>query len=133
MIKEIHVDRPAEEAARAEWLADLPYLLTNLVLHNSPVGHNATVRVVAGIPVFSRQPGPGLVRDALVIVYHCLALLTLTLAQGDTDKIEKLDASNAAHRSILVFVPKEKFVSLGRNDVCPCGSGRKVKHCHGLS
>jgi uncharacterized protein len=21
--------------------------------------------------------------------------------------------------------------SLGRNDACPCGSGRKVKHCHG--
>jgi uncharacterized protein YecA (UPF0149 family) len=20
---------------------------------------------------------------------------------------------------------------LGRNDPCPCGSGRKVKHCHG--
>jgi uncharacterized protein len=20
---------------------------------------------------------------------------------------------------------------VGRNEVCPCGSGRKVKHCHG--
>ena len=23
------------------------------------------------------------------------------------------------------------LVKAGRNDVCPCGSGRKVKHCHG--
>ncbi len=23
------------------------------------------------------------------------------------------------------------FTSAGRNDPCPCGSGRKYKHCHG--
>ena len=26
---------------------------------------------------------------------------------------------------------RERISSLGRNEVCPCGSGRKVKHCHG--
>jgi uncharacterized protein len=26
---------------------------------------------------------------------------------------------------------KSKLAKLGRNDPCPCGSGKKVKHCHG--
>jgi len=23
------------------------------------------------------------------------------------------------------------FANVGRNDPCPCGSGKKYKHCHG--
>ena len=26
---------------------------------------------------------------------------------------------------------REQFAGVGRNDPCPCGSGRKFKHCHG--
>jgi preprotein translocase subunit SecA len=25
----------------------------------------------------------------------------------------------------------DPFASVGRNDLCPCGSGRKYKRCHG--
>jgi len=25
----------------------------------------------------------------------------------------------------------DAFASVGRNDLCPCGSGRKYKRCHG--
>ena len=25
----------------------------------------------------------------------------------------------------------EEFDRVGRNDPCPCGSGKKYKHCHG--
>ena len=25
----------------------------------------------------------------------------------------------------------EEFQRIGRNDPCPCGSGKKYKHCHG--
>ena len=25
----------------------------------------------------------------------------------------------------------EQFAGVGRNDPCPCGSGKKFKHCHG--
>ncbi len=28
---------------------------------------------------------------------------------------------------------QQAFAQAGRNDVCPCGSGRKFKHCHGTS
>ena len=27
--------------------------------------------------------------------------------------------------------PEDQFVGVGRNDPCPCGSGRKFKQCHG--
>ena len=26
---------------------------------------------------------------------------------------------------------QKAFAKAGRNDQCPCGSGRKAKHCHG--
>jgi uncharacterized protein len=26
---------------------------------------------------------------------------------------------------------RQRFAGVGRNDPCPCGSGRKFKHCHG--
>jgi spermidine synthase len=31
----------------------------------------------------------------------------------------------------IVDIPRELYRSTGRNDSCPCGSGRKFKRCHG--
>jgi hypothetical protein len=28
---------------------------------------------------------------------------------------------------------KLKFAKVGRNDLCPCGSGKKYKFCHGMN
>ncbi|MGO4779929.1 SEC-C metal-binding domain-containing protein, partial [Lysobacter sp. 2RAB21] len=28
-------------------------------------------------------------------------------------------------------VSEDAFANVGRNDPCPCGSGKKYKHCHG--
>jgi uncharacterized protein len=39
--------------------------------------------------------------------------------------------------NIMLYLAKEeaeqrhRFARAGRNDLCPCGSGRKFKHCHG--
>jgi len=57
---------------------------------------------------------------------------------------EELDAQLEAHRKQLEAAEKEKElqesagkplrrgeVKVGRNDACPCGSGKKFKHCHG--
>lgn len=35
-------------------------------------------------------------------------------------------------RSKLSARPADPLVKVGRNDRCPCGSGLKYKHCHGL-
>ena len=29
------------------------------------------------------------------------------------------------------IVEKDEFQKVGRNEKCPCGSGKKFKHCHG--
>lgn len=38
------------------------------------------------------------------------------------------DSGGVEHRSDGSADP---FVGVGRNDPCPCGSGRKFKRCHG--
>ena len=48
----------------------------------------------------------------------------------------QLEAQLAAHRRKLeaqenAGTVKRKNVKVGRNDPCPCGSGKKFKHCHG--
>jgi preprotein translocase subunit SecA len=50
------------------------------------------------------------------------------LASGGGAPINALsnDASPAAAGTVQHEGPK-----IGRNDPCPCGSGKKYKHCHG--
>ncbi|MBM5572211.1 MULTISPECIES: preprotein translocase subunit SecA [Deefgea] len=49
------------------------------------------------------------------------------LASGDEDRIrEALMAAMQENSGIKV-----QFSGVGRNDPCPCGSGKKYKHCHG--
>ncbi|HUY69849.1 MAG TPA: preprotein translocase subunit SecA [Candidatus Tyrphobacter sp.] len=35
-------------------------------------------------------------------------------------------------REVKKDLPKEVFKNVGRNDLCPCGSGKKFKKCHGI-
>lgn len=48
--------------------------------------------------------------------------------RGETDWTPGLDAApgNVAGEPYLRPGPK-----IGRNEPCPCGSGKKYKHCHG--
>jgi len=39
------------------------------------------------------------------------------------------DAGKAAGDGAAPFVREDRKV--GRNEPCPCGSGKKYKHCHG--
>ncbi|NBO14978.1 MAG: preprotein translocase subunit SecA [Betaproteobacteria bacterium] len=41
------------------------------------------------------------------------------------------DESGEAITSTPGELPPEAFAGVGRNDPCPCGSGKKFKHCHG--
>ena len=38
---------------------------------------------------------------------------------------------NASHDSASALRKKKAFPKVGRNEPCPCGSGKKYKHCHG--
>jgi preprotein translocase subunit SecA len=50
----------------------------------------------------------------------------------ETQEAAMRAAQSAGHEGAaqrLQPIVKEKIV--GRNDLCPCGSGKKYKHCHG--
>jgi preprotein translocase subunit SecA len=52
--------------------------------------------------------------------------------------ISVLDSTEAALAGMAVAggaaaasLPENPYPKVGRNDPCPCGSGKKYKHCHG--
>jgi preprotein translocase subunit SecA len=50
---------------------------------------------------------------------------------GNKNNISKIHASEVPGKSITAEKLGTKFANIGRNDVCPCGSGKKFKKCHG--
>ncbi len=50
-------------------------------------------------------------------------LLNLNIVVTPKEKVEKLEKNQEEINT--------KFQKIGRNDKCPCGSGKKFKHCHG--
>ncbi len=49
----------------------------------------------------------------------------------ETQRNAQRAAENAGQRPAARPQPIVKEASVGRNDPCPCGSGKKYKHCHG--
>jgi preprotein translocase subunit SecA len=45
---------------------------------------------------------------------------------GEVEVISSVGSVSAASGALADAVPR-----VGRNDPCPCGSGKKYKHCHG--
>ena len=48
---------------------------------------------------------------------------------GHTEYTENFDTIIAP--TILRDKKTEKYAGTNRNEICPCGSGKKYKHCHG--
>ncbi len=59
-------------------------------------------------------------------VHEAPAPPTSEIGQQQQQAIENSEASDAKIEPIRNQGPK-----VGRNDLCPCGSGKKYKHCHG--
>ena len=58
------------------------------------------------------------------------------LSKMQTNKSAQEDAAKRAAESVSRGPAKPQTVirneeKVGRNDLCPCGSGKKYKHCHG--
>lgn len=55
----------------------------------------------------------------------------VTFDQGDLTKKQRKDMSVSLHdhRSTLGKVRQESIRAVGRNNPCPCGSGKKYKKC----
>ena len=83
--------------------------------------------IVAGVLV-SEQPGK---RDFNVIVGMDVITLgdfTITNAAGHTWVSFRMPSS--ARTDYVVELDSKRFAGVGRNDPCPCGSGKKFKACH---
>jgi preprotein translocase subunit SecA len=55
--------------------------------------------------------------------------LTLSAPAKEAVRGQRTDEVSAETESSSLSDPK--FKNVGRNDLCPCGSGKKFKKCHG--
>lgn len=82
---------------------------------------------------FPAQPNFGAIIGMDIIV---LGDFAITNASGQTvmsfrlPSIEVVDYVAEAQK-LKVAAEKQKYAGVGRNDSCPCGSGKKFKRCHG--
>ncbi len=112
--------------------ADLKHLTH--VLQQGQARGSSSSDIVAEIE--QRLPDLGWMRDLLVPTnagefYALLAFLIAFLVWFQTKK-----QATAQPASVVVnnfFQSHDPPRKVGRNDICPCGSGRKFKQCHGRS
>ena len=67
--------------------------------------------------------------DALAIEFDALALSAYLVLP--TDQRNDLAAQISHDQALFIVLPEG--TKAGRNDPCPCGSGRRYKTCHGRS
>ncbi|WP_432723394.1 preprotein translocase subunit SecA [Jeongeupia wiesaeckerbachi] len=86
------------------------------------------VQIVMNVEVRSQADvdavAPHAVPESALQFQH--ADIEALLASGDEDQIKAAIAAMSAQAPTDV-----KYAGVNRNDACPCGSGRKFKHCHG--
>ena len=99
---------------------DFPTYVVNLFLPNSVA--------IAGVQVTScpTQPGFEAIVGMNIICHGDLSITNeggLTVVSFRTPSIKAIDYVESANRLL--------YQNVGRNDDCPCGSGKKFKRCHG--
>jgi len=82
------------------------------------------------VPSFSEQ----IVRSPqlLQLGRNCMALGEWRAAEAIFRRIASIDPTHAEAAAQLARTAS-KLPRVGRNDACPCGSGKRYKHCHGQS
>jgi SEC-C motif/Family of unknown function (DUF5677) len=84
---------------------------------------------------FERYDQPRKVDDfeigiALRSAFFCLqGLAHLVFDETGTDR-SKLSALEVESHTVFTDLDPKNLAKVGRNDPCPCGSGKKFKHCH---
>jgi preprotein translocase subunit SecA len=57
-----------------------------------------------------------------------IANVTYTAPTESGEVVTTLDENTIAKKPLIAG---GEFPRVGRNEACPCGSGKKYKHCHG--
>lgn len=67
----------------------------------------------------------------LQLMRNCMALGQLDAARAIAERILRATPDHAEATTVLHGTANIGVPVVGRNEPCPCGSGRKYKHCHG--
>lgn len=121
-----------------EWKATQNYLRTghqenNQLLHSTVGGlQQAFVDLEDGRYGIWTGPSDAMI-DRVLFSAHMIYQQTLQLT---TERFRLADPSGISdllqqHRAALSRFTPGELKGVGRNDPCPCGSGKKFKHCHG--
>jgi preprotein translocase subunit SecA len=81
-------------------------------------------RVVMSIRVRDSEE----VAQAEAALEEAAELGELTLQHGDKPSASSIPQIQSVFQPTI---PQDLFDNIGRNDPCPCGSGKKFKVCHG--
>jgi hypothetical protein len=125
IVKDIETHWPPDERALLWEMHDLTHNLHNNMLHHTPLAMNLTMPAGRLSSRRSDQYVPEALRSALYCIGH------LGRAVLREESLATLEAALTDLRPVLVVLPQDRVAGVGRNDPCPCGSGRKFKTCHG--
>ena len=74
----------------------------------------------------------------LINIKNEIAKVLMLVEVKSEDQAKKIDEKNkneinqASSSANDLSVKEEPQRKIGRNEFCPCGSGKKYKHCHGV-
>lgn len=121
-----------------EWQVIQNYLRTghqenNQLLHSTVGGlRQAFVSLEDGRYGIWTGPSDAMI-DRVLFSAHMIYQQTLELT---VERFELSDPSGLSdllqqHQTVFIRFTAEELKDVGRNDPCPCGSGKKFKRCHG--
>lgn len=117
---------------------DIANSINNYVLHPTPWGMARNTRPLqasAGAGEGRRaEVGPSAAFRSEALsgsFWTASALVRLLLEERERGSEEFDDGLYARGIRAFISIPSEELRKVGRNDLCPCGSGLKLKRCHG--
>jgi len=90
------------------------------------------IRVLANVRLQSQEDVDRLEaqrREASVV--HDVSFQHQSIGEFSENNIQPIPASQAEGARVIPFAKSAEGQKVGRNDACPCGSGKKFKQCHG--
>jgi hypothetical protein len=141
IVGEIETLWPNEETAKRELhgFYSLGHRINNQKLHNTSLSLNTAAKVHRfdedGHPIIRLSASPtddeGPMIRALYGALFTYGRITRLLISECGGNVEEFDAFYAKQLDTLYKLAPSKRHEFGRNDPCPCGSGKKYKTCHG--
>lgn len=132
VLSEVEEMWPNDEARRLLWrMYALAHRFNTLLLHHSTNALNQGVARRADDQIaFSVGPSDRNVEGALLSAYYPFSQLALLVHAGD-DRHKAFQALIEHDLPAFIRLDQAVIAATGRNDLCPCDSGRKFKQCHG--